>query len=62
MLSGGRFSAPTVNDRTYQVIIHSLLNRGFIINRKGYCYNLLTTDEYEESLAFILIRLDMASL
>ena len=25
MLSGGRFSAPTVNDRTYQVIIFSLL-------------------------------------
>ena len=25
MLSGGRFSAPTVNDRTYQVIIYLLL-------------------------------------
>ena len=25
MLLGGRFSAPTVNDRTYQVIIYSLL-------------------------------------
>ena len=24
MLSGGRFSAPTVNDRTYQIIINML--------------------------------------